>query len=464
MDGYDESGPVFCLLPPPESHDLLVIGMLFIAQAIARAELSHGGLLVHGALAQAPGHFKGGVILAGPGTVGKTTASSRLPLPWRSLSDDTTLVLRDVRGQYVAHPWPTWSRFYSTPAGTKGPGGKWDVQSGLPLLAIFFLTQAEEDRIAPLQTTPAVAYLIQTVQQVSLPMTRDLSADRVQALNEGQLTAAEKLVRSVPAFTLFLSLTGAFWERIEETLSSFAIASFSPPKAQVTGQDSVEYASPPFLFDDNILAVTYHGPSMNPTLQHPDLLEVVPYGGKPIRRGDVVYYLPPTGVAKVIHRVVRVTANGIYTRGDDNCSDDPYLLKPSDVIGQVTAAWRHSRRRKIDGGVIGIWSGYRALLCVWLNKIFSRMLHGIYHGLAASGLLRRILPASLQPRVFEFKQGYQPSILKLMIKGQVIGRYNSWQKIWEIERPWRLIIDTSTLPVVDCSPGMDAPATAKNSS
>ena len=454
--GY-EAGPVFCHLPPPENHDLLVIGMSLVAQAIARAELSRGGFLVHGALAQTPGGRQG-IILAGPGTVGKTTASNRLPLPWRSLSDDTTLVLRDGRGQYMAHPWPTWSRFFRTPDGEPGPGGTWAVQNGLRLRSIFFLAQAAEDRIAPLATTPAVAYLMQTMQHVTLQMTPDLPADQTRALHRQQLAAAEELVRTIPAATLLLSLTGTFWKLIEETLVPVAPTPLAHAEAQEISQDPGKGISTPLLFHDDRLAVTYYGPSMNPTLRHPDLLEVVPYGSNPIRRGDVVYYLPPTGGAKVIHRVVRVTAKGICTRGDSNSTDDPYLLQLSDVIGRVTAAWRHDRRRKIAGGPGGIWSGYRARLSLRLNSLFSPLLHGLYHTLAANRLLRRILPASQRPRVFEFRQGYQPSILKLMVRGQVIGRYNPWQKRWEIDRPWRLLVDAAMLPVVDFSPAKHAPA------
>jgi len=453
-----ESGPVFCFLPPPKNHDLLVIGMLLISHAIAHAELLRGGLLVHGALATNPGHLEGGIILAGPSAVGKTTASNRLPLPWRSLSDDTSLVVRDDRGQYMAHPWPTWSRFYSTREGNPGLGGKWEVQTGLPLQAFFFLAQAEKDRIVPLPTAPAVAYLMQTVQHVSLPMHSNMSAHQDQTLHENQLAAAEKLVRTIPVYTLHLSLTGTFWEGIEKTLASVSIPSFSQPEhtpSHGTGQEYKKSTSPPFLFGGNRLAVKYTGSSMNPTLRHPDLIEVIPYAGKPIRCGDVVYYEPSTGGPKVIHRVVRVTAKGICTRGDNNCENDPYLLQPSDVIGQVKAAWRSDKRRIITGGTFGIWSGYRAKICDRLNKILSPTLHGIYHGISANGFLLYLLPASKQPRIVEFKQRYQPSILKLMVNGHVIGRYDVWRKLWVIDRPWRLIIDERKLPVVAESPSRE---------
>ena len=97
---------------------------------------------MHGALAEENGI---GVILAAPGGTGKTTASDRLPAPWRSLCDDTTLVVRDSQGKYWGHPWPTWSRFLEG-----GPGGTWEVQEAVPLRGVFFLSQAPEDLTEPL--------------------------------------------------------------------------------------------------------------------------------------------------------------------------------------------------------------------------------------------------------------------------------------------------------------------------
>lgn len=453
------SGPASCLIPPPDNHDLLVIGMLLISQAIARAEFPRGGLLVHGALAEAPGRLEGAIILAGPSTVGKTTASKRLPLPWRALSDDTSLVVRNASGQYMAHPWPTWSRYYTNPDGRPGPGGKCDIQAGLPLQAIFFLEQAEDDQVTPLPTSSAIAYLMQTVQHVSLPMPDNLSADQDQTLYRNQLAAAEILVHTIPAYTLRLSLTGAFWDLIEKTLALSVSASSSQPgniPSPWYGQKNEKNTSLSFLPGEDCLTVNYSGSSMHPTLRQPDLVEVVPFADRPVRRGDVVYYRCPTGGPRVIHRVVRVTPDCIYTRGDNNCENDPYLIRPSDIIGQVTAAWSHNRRRKITGGPRGIWSGFCAGNYIRFNKIFSPILHRVYHGLAACGFLRLILPASYQPRVYEFMQRYQPAILKLMVNGKVIGRYDVWQKLWVIDRPWRLFIDTSKLPVVRWSPPDDS--------
>jgi hypothetical protein len=133
-DGLTDNGQLLCFLSYRLNRDLEVIQMERIASFVTRAALRQGALLVHGALAEYCGS---GFIMAGPGTVGKSTASRRLPSSWRSLSDDMTLVVRDDQGQYWAHPWPTWSRFHYG-----GPGGSWAVERAVPHPAVFFLSQS----------------------------------------------------------------------------------------------------------------------------------------------------------------------------------------------------------------------------------------------------------------------------------------------------------------------------------
>jgi SynChlorMet cassette protein ScmC len=142
-------GPALCVLSPPGECDMLTVAMLRLALAIARGAQSRGGLLLHGAFAT---QTSDGILLAGPGSVGKRTASRRLPPPWRALCDDTSLVIRGPQGSYWAHPWPTWSRFFHQGIDPP-PGGSWDVQQAVPLRAIFFLSQAPDDRAEALSVT-----------------------------------------------------------------------------------------------------------------------------------------------------------------------------------------------------------------------------------------------------------------------------------------------------------------------
>ena len=201
--------PVVCVLYPGVSRDMLVTQLVSLSLTIARDAQLRGGVLLHGALAEIPAAAgRGGVVLAGPGTVGKTTASRRLPSPWRSLSDDTALVVRDRHGEYWAHPWPTWSHFYGG-----GPGGSWDVQRAVPLRAIFFLSQSLEDRVSPVEPSEAIAGLMASVQQVSSPMTRRLSDDDARIVHrQDELRGIRRISLEVSAWphqdqmTTFMSL------------------------------------------------------------------------------------------------------------------------------------------------------------------------------------------------------------------------------------------------------------------
>jgi SynChlorMet cassette protein ScmC len=453
-------GPAVCTLPPLLNDDMLNIDVSHLALAIAREAQSRGGMLVHGALAsfspsslpleEKEGNKSSGILLAGPGTVGKTTASSRLPPPWRSLCDDAALVVCDPQGRYWAHPWPTWSRFYGD-----GPGGSWDVQRTVPLRAIFFLSQSSDDRAEALHVTQATAMLMETVQHVSRSMTRHLSDGETQALYREQLAAVEALVRAIPAYTLHISLNGTFWEELDRVLHDHATritfhaishqppaTRYQPPATRIEAPTTIES-----ILDDGALHVVYTGPSMNPTLREPDLLEVETCDNRQVRPGDVIYFWPPGGEREVVHRVVQVTSGGIRTRGDNNSQEDPYLLQPTDIIGQVVAAQRGVQRRRIAGGRWGVLVGTVCRPWRLANRGLSRLLHSAYRALAGAGRWRRLLPAGLWPHVYLFRTRNQ-SMLKLLIGGHIIGQYDIREEQWRIRRPFRLFVNEAALPVL----------------
>ncbi|MFQ5615134.1 MAG: SynChlorMet cassette protein ScmC [Anaerolineales bacterium] len=432
-------------MSPPPGQDMLTVQLTYLSMGIAREALSCGGLLVHGALAewetcysQSPPqtNFGQGVILAGPGGVGKTTASRRLPSPWRSLCDDTTLVVVDDQGQYWAHPWPTWSRFYNG-----GSGGSWDVQRAVPLRAVFFLSQSLDDQVVPLNTAEAMAMLMESVHQASMLMTRKLAEDKAHTIYREQLAAVEALVNTIPTYTLHLSLTGTFWQEIEGVMPNGASDS-NPIQRQTAPKPTPLHT---LKLDGSVLPVVYTGPSMYPTLRDRELVDVVPYEDRPVCPGDIVYFQPPEGNHAVIHRVIRVTPEGIRTRGDNNPIADPYLIQPADITGQVVAVRRDQRQQPVAGGRRGYLTFYGARLTRLPSRLSTRLMHGIYHGLAKTGLFHRLLPSNFRPRLVAFRTRHQ-KYLKLMMGERVVGQYDTRRKQWHIRRPFRLFVDESALP------------------
>ena len=289
--------------------------------------------------------------------------------------------------------------------------------------------------------------LMEVAQHVSHTMTRRLNPARTHALHREQLAAVEALARSIPAYVLHISLSGTFWEEIEQALQNnekyptrhvshitHCVSRFAQP----TPTDS--------LFADAPILVAYSGPSMNPTLREPDLLEVAPYDGHPLQIGDVIYFEPPEGEREIVHRVVCVTPDGIRTRGDNNPDDDPYFLQTTDVIGRVVAAQRGSRKRRVAGGRRGALLGYVAHKWRVVNRSVSQLLHNTYQTLAGRGFFRRLLPRRLYPRLLVF-QSWQGPTRKLMMGQREVGRYDNWRRQWIIQRPFRLFVDETRLPV-----------------
>lgn len=199
-----------CVLPSIAYSDGLYVQLMQLSSILARAAQSRGGVLLHGALAEKDGI---GVILAAPGGTGKSTASGRLSAPWRSLCDDATLVVPDALGNYWAHPWPTWSRFL-----WGGSGGSWDVQHAVPLKGVFFLSRSHADHVESIGPGHALSLLVESAQQASQLMARGLGKEATRALHLEQFDNLCALARAVPAHVLRISLTGAFWQEIEQTI------------------------------------------------------------------------------------------------------------------------------------------------------------------------------------------------------------------------------------------------------
>ncbi|MGC9334273.1 MAG: SynChlorMet cassette protein ScmC [Anaerolineae bacterium] len=203
-----------------------------LSAAIARETQPRGGVLLHSGLAAHPDlsglsrrtsdNLTGlrGILLAGRSGVGKSTACRRLPLPWRALADDVTLVVRDsaARGAdaFLAHPWPTWSCFFGDKAGDGSD--HWEIQEAAPLRAIVVMEQGNEDRIEPLGPGHALALLTELARQASEHLVQAIPKDEVPAFHCQSFDNLSALVRAVPAYLLHVSLDGAFWEEIEQVL------------------------------------------------------------------------------------------------------------------------------------------------------------------------------------------------------------------------------------------------------
>jgi hypothetical protein len=151
--------------------------------------------------------------------------------------------------------------------------------------------------------------------------------------------------------------------------------------------------------------------------------------------------MPPQENKPAIHRVARISAKGICTRGDKNNPIDPWVLRTEDVIGRVVRAARGKRRRSIYGGRVGqLWSaGIRG------RTVVEKGLSFLYHRMAQSGLLRRLVPLHKRMRIVALRRK-DGRAFKLLLGNWMIGNYQPGMASWQIRRPFRLFVDVESLP------------------
>jgi signal peptidase I len=186
---------------------------------------------------------------------------------------------------------------------------------------------------------------------------------------------------------------------------------------------------------------------MEPTLRTTDLLEIMPYNDRPVRVGDVVFFLPPESEQCIVHRVIEVTPEGIRTRGDNNTSADPFLLKPVNIIGQVIAAWQGQQRRHIRGGwrgrlVAELWRWFRLAI-----RSGYPLLRRYFRGDRIIRWVRLCVSCVWKPRIIVFQADAEYSA-KLLLGTRIIGHYTRTQQTWHIHQPYRLLIDGRALPIL----------------
>lgn len=83
------------------------------------------------------------------------------------------------------------------------------------------------------------------------------------------------------------------------------------------------------------------GDSMYPTIRDGEMVDIVPCDASSLRRGDIVLAAMMRGMT--LHRIVRITADGIITRGD-NATDDDGTIASAKLLGK--AANRTTRKNE----------------------------------------------------------------------------------------------------------------------
>ena len=204
------SDDTICTLDPPENDEIEIIAMWYLLYPVYHAGIEGGGLPFHAALIEDNGK---GILLAASGGTGKSTCSRRVPRHWNALCDDEVLVIFDQKGNYYAHPFPTWSDYL-----WKRSKKTWNVQHSVPLHAVFFIYQSEEDIAEPLGQGQAAVMMNEASVQTWRKYLRKVDDEFKRASHAKVFNNSCTMATTIPAYKLGVSLNGRFWEEIERVL------------------------------------------------------------------------------------------------------------------------------------------------------------------------------------------------------------------------------------------------------
>lgn len=195
--------------------------------------------------------------------------------------------------------------------------------------------------------------------------------------------------------------------------------------------------------------ITCRGPSMAPALRDGDGL-LLRKCAEPadVRRGDIIVYPHPSEPYDVAHRVVRILAAGVMTRGDANNLPDPGVVRWPEIRGRIVSVRRGSKTFVPASGRRGLAAHDLVRMRLTATRLIARPLRRAGEAVSRAGLLRflqQLIPTSVV--AVGHKEHKEDDIFILRHRGKNIGRKSaSTGGRWDIRFPYLLILDRTKLP------------------
>jgi SynChlorMet cassette protein ScmC len=185
-------------------------GIKMLMVAISMLLLPHHGLFLHAATLVRDGQA---VLIVASSGGGKSTSARRVPPPWSAPGDENCLAIPDGSGGYCIHVLPTASRIADQEEGIS-----WDCSAAYPLKAVFILKQDEEDRIVKSSLPEAAVCITDSAKQATQTQLFLMNEELRREVRQLSFEQACMFVKMVPVYLLCTTLTGRFWELIEDEI------------------------------------------------------------------------------------------------------------------------------------------------------------------------------------------------------------------------------------------------------
>jgi len=193
----------------------------------------------------------------------------------------------------------------------------------------------------------------------------------------------------------------------------------------------------------------YRGSSMYPTFRYGDFVWVVPAVVSNLHPGDVITFRSDEGDHRTIHRVLKISKNGVTTKGDANKNPDLEIVTEENLLGRVEWVERRRVFSRVRGGYVGLlWA-----IMLWQCLIVGSAFKGVCFNcnlLLASVCRLLVRSVGLQHLVRKF---WHPKFRIIWVKSngsvkakvlcgkRVVAVCESGQAVPHIRLPYELVLD-----------------------
>ena len=184
----------------------------------------------------------------------------------------------------------------------------------------------------------------------------------------------------------------------------------------------------------------YRGNSMRGTFLPGDGLVIAAVGFAEVRCGDVVVFRARNGAEEsrdVVHRVIKLVSEGLFTRGDSNHFEDAEPVTAENLVGVVTQAQRGKSLLPVAGGWRGAWWARVRRLRGLVRWVLGRLARKPYHALRASGLVRRVWRPVVRVLVVRYDHG---PMAKVLVGGRTVASLNLTTGRFVCRKPYDLVL------------------------
>lgn len=170
-----------------------------------------GGGLLHGGVAA---FQRQGYLFTAPPGGGKTTALSRIPSPWRVMSDDTALIWPVGDGIFRASPLPTWSVLIGVKKALPSIR-KWEVANSFPVGGLILLKKSKRLTLNLMPPHRAAPHLYRALSEYpAVLINRDF-------FKKDLFHTACAVARVIPLWELGKPRGGNFWSLLQNIIKAY---------------------------------------------------------------------------------------------------------------------------------------------------------------------------------------------------------------------------------------------------